>query len=82
MAAEAKQTCYEGSAVQSFQFFLQHSGEHEAVLQRLEHFLPGEFKRYKDTRAWSLSLYLLLVRLSRKVWGDFYAALCVSLLLS
>ena len=31
MAAEAKQTCYEGSAVQSFQFYLEQSGEHEAI---------------------------------------------------
>lgn len=26
MAAQAKQTCYEGSAVQSFQFYLKHLG--------------------------------------------------------
>ncbi|KAF3695047.1 Histamine N-methyltransferase A [Channa argus] len=45
MAAEAKQTCYEGSAVQSFLFFLEHSGEHKAILQHLHSILPGEFKR-------------------------------------
>ncbi|AWP12761.1 putative histamine N-methyltransferase A-like [Scophthalmus maximus] len=45
MAAGAKQTCYEGSAVQRFQFFLEQSGEHEAVLQSVRRLLPGEFKR-------------------------------------
>ncbi|XP_039673041.1 histamine N-methyltransferase A-like isoform X2 [Perca fluviatilis] len=45
MAAEAKQTCYEGSSVQSFQFYLEHSGEHEAILQCVHNILPGEFKR-------------------------------------
>lgn len=47
MAAEAKQTCYEGSSVQSFQFYLEHSGEHKIVLQCVHDILPGEFKRYK-----------------------------------
>ncbi|XP_029315318.1 histamine N-methyltransferase-like [Cottoperca gobio] len=45
MAAEAKHSCYEGSAVQSFQFYLEHSGEHEAILQCLHKILPGEFTR-------------------------------------
>ncbi|XP_049905105.1 histamine N-methyltransferase A-like isoform X1 [Epinephelus moara] len=45
MAAEAKQSCYEGSSVQSFQFYLEHSGEHEAILQFVHNSLPGEFKR-------------------------------------
>ncbi|XP_057708919.1 histamine N-methyltransferase-like isoform X2 [Corythoichthys intestinalis] len=45
MAAETKQTMYEGSDVQSFQFYLQHSGEHEAILQFLMKHLPEEFKR-------------------------------------
>nr|XP_046260171.1 histamine N-methyltransferase-like [Scatophagus argus] len=45
MAAKAKQTCYEGSSVQSFQFYLEHSGEHEAILQCVHNILPGEFKR-------------------------------------
>ncbi|XP_070770883.1 histamine N-methyltransferase-like [Enoplosus armatus] len=45
MAAEAKQTCYEGSSVQSFRFFLEHSGEHKAILQSVHDILPGEFKR-------------------------------------
>ncbi|XP_023280623.1 histamine N-methyltransferase A-like isoform X1 [Seriola lalandi dorsalis] len=45
MAAEAKQSCYEGSAVQSFQFYLEKSGEHEAILQCVQSILPGEFKR-------------------------------------
>ncbi|XP_042351168.1 histamine N-methyltransferase-like [Plectropomus leopardus] len=45
MAAEAKQTCYEGSSVQSFKFYLEHSGEHEAILQFVHNSLPGELKR-------------------------------------
>ncbi|KAJ4933236.1 hypothetical protein JOQ06_030069 [Pogonophryne albipinna] len=45
MAAEAKQTCYEGSCVQSFQFYLEHSGEHEAIMQCVHNVLPGEFQR-------------------------------------
>ncbi|XP_040913688.1 histamine N-methyltransferase A-like [Toxotes jaculatrix] len=45
MAAEAKQTCYEGSSVQSFQFYLEQSGEHKAILQCVHSILPGEFKR-------------------------------------
>ncbi|XP_060944798.1 histamine N-methyltransferase A-like isoform X2 [Limanda limanda] len=45
MAAEAKQTCYEGSAVQSFQFYLEHSGEHEAIVQGVHSILPAQFKR-------------------------------------
>ncbi|KAM8749688.1 histamine N-methyltransferase A-like [Acanthopagrus schlegelii] len=45
MAAETKQTCYEGSSVDSFQFYLQQSGEHEAMLQCVQNILPGEMKR-------------------------------------
>ncbi|XP_074551349.1 histamine N-methyltransferase-like [Halichoeres trimaculatus] len=45
MAEETKQTCYEGSSVQSFQFYLQHSGEHEAILKCAHDILPGEFQR-------------------------------------
>ncbi|XP_042282988.1 histamine N-methyltransferase A-like [Thunnus maccoyii] len=45
MAAEVKQTCYEGSSVQSFQFYLEHSGEHKAILHWVQKILPGEFKR-------------------------------------
>ena len=48
MTAEEKQTCYEGGYVQSFQFYLEHSGEHEAILQWVQNILPGEFKRYKE----------------------------------
>lgn len=47
MAAETKQTCYEGSSVDSFQFYLKHSGEHEAMLQSVHNILPGLMKRYK-----------------------------------
>ncbi|XP_077947349.1 histamine N-methyltransferase isoform X1 [Gasterosteus aculeatus] len=45
MAADAKSTCYDGSCSQSFQFYLRHSGEHEAIFQCLHKILPGEFKR-------------------------------------
>lgn len=45
MAEEAKTTCYDGSCAKSFQFYLQHSGEHQAILQCLHNILPGEFKR-------------------------------------
>lgn len=45
MAAEARQPCYDGSSVQNFQFYLKHSGEHEAVLQCVRNILPGEMKR-------------------------------------
>ncbi|XP_029980485.1 histamine N-methyltransferase A-like [Sphaeramia orbicularis] len=45
MAAEVKQTCYEGSCVQSFQFYLEHSGEHQAIVQFAHDILPGELKR-------------------------------------
>ncbi|XP_037646352.1 histamine N-methyltransferase A-like isoform X2 [Sebastes umbrosus] len=41
----AAQTCYEGSSVQSFQFYLEQSGEHEAMLQCVRKILPGEYKR-------------------------------------
>uniref|UniRef100_A0A4W6DEX8 Histamine N-methyltransferase n=1 Tax=Lates calcarifer TaxID=8187 RepID=A0A4W6DEX8_LATCA len=51
MAAEAKQTCYEGSSVQSFQFYLKHSGEHKAILQCVHSILPGEFKRIGDGKS-------------------------------
>ena len=46
MAAEAKQTCYEGSEVQTFQFYLEQSGEHQAIVQSLHSLLPAQFKRY------------------------------------
>uniref|UniRef100_UPI0037E94F4D histamine N-methyltransferase-like n=1 Tax=Semicossyphus pulcher TaxID=241346 RepID=UPI0037E94F4D len=45
MDEEAKQTCYEGSSVQSFQFYLEHSGEHKAILKCAQDILPGEFQR-------------------------------------
>ncbi|XP_026233010.1 histamine N-methyltransferase-like [Anabas testudineus] len=51
MAAEARQTCYEGSAVQSFHFFLEHSGEHKAILQCVHKVLPGEFKRIGEGKS-------------------------------
>lgn len=45
MAGERKDTCYDGSCVQSFQFYLEKSGEHKAILQCVHDILPGEFKR-------------------------------------
>ncbi|XP_059199676.1 histamine N-methyltransferase A-like [Centropristis striata] len=49
--AEEKQTCYEGSSVQSFQFYLEHSGEHKAILQCVHNLLPGEFKRVAEGKS-------------------------------
>ncbi|XP_017276108.1 histamine N-methyltransferase-like [Kryptolebias marmoratus] len=45
MAAEAKHTCYEGCSVSSFQFYLEKSGEHAAILKCVHSLLPEEFKR-------------------------------------
>ncbi|XP_077584459.1 histamine N-methyltransferase-like [Stigmatopora nigra] len=45
MATQIKQSMYEGSEVQDFQFFLQHSNEHEGILQILLEYLPEQFKR-------------------------------------
>ncbi|XP_074515854.1 histamine N-methyltransferase A-like [Sebastes fasciatus] len=45
MAAEARQTCYEGNAVQNFQVFLEQSEQHKIILQCLHNILPAEFKR-------------------------------------
>ncbi|KAM6955431.1 histamine N-methyltransferase A-like [Lycodopsis pacificus] len=45
MAVDPKTTCYDDTRAQSFQFYLQHSGEHKAILQSLHNILPGEFKR-------------------------------------
>ena len=45
MTAEAKQSCYEGTGVSSFQIYLEKSGEHNAILQCVQNVLPGEFLR-------------------------------------
>ncbi|XP_061548350.1 histamine N-methyltransferase-like [Phycodurus eques] len=45
MAAETKRTVYQGSELQSFRFYLQHTGEHAAVLHILQKHLPVEFQR-------------------------------------
>nr|XP_057938338.1 histamine N-methyltransferase-like [Doryrhamphus excisus] len=45
MAEEAKLSCYDGSHVDNFEFYLQHSGEHEAILHFLMKHLQEEFKR-------------------------------------
>ncbi|XP_061924462.1 histamine N-methyltransferase-like [Entelurus aequoreus] len=41
----AKQSSYEGSEVESFHFYLQHSGEHQAVVQFLIKKLPDQLIR-------------------------------------
>ncbi len=82
MAAEAKQTCYEGSSVQNFQFYLEHSGEHKAILQSLHDILPGEFKRYKKKGREchclfsSFNYFHLLPRLSRSCGCLLVVFLC------
>ncbi|XP_075960212.1 histamine N-methyltransferase A-like [Anarhichas minor] len=45
MAVDPKTTCYDDTCAQSFEFYLQQSGEHAAILQSLHNILPGEFKR-------------------------------------
>ncbi|XP_075960210.1 histamine N-methyltransferase A-like [Anarhichas minor] len=45
MAVDPKTTCYDDTRAQSFQSYLQQSGQHKAVLQSLNNILPGEFKR-------------------------------------
>ncbi|XP_072301273.1 histamine N-methyltransferase-like [Eucyclogobius newberryi] len=46
MAADKKvETCYKDCCAQSFNFYLENSGEHEAILQCVHSVLPGEFKR-------------------------------------
>lgn len=45
MTSGEQQTCYEGDAVDSFQFYLQHSGEHQAMIEMIHNLLPQEFQR-------------------------------------
>ncbi|XP_028289480.1 histamine N-methyltransferase A-like [Parambassis ranga] len=45
MAAEAKEYSYKGSFVESFQVYLEQSGEHQAMLRCVNAVLPEEFKR-------------------------------------
>ncbi|XP_051937496.1 histamine N-methyltransferase-like isoform X1 [Hippocampus zosterae] len=45
MEARTKSTIFEGSAARVFQFYLQNSDEHTAVVRFLEDHLPAEFKR-------------------------------------
>ena len=47
MAAEAKQTCFEGRTLQNFQVYLEQSRDHEVSLWFVHNILPGEFKRYR-----------------------------------
>ncbi|KAM8857318.1 histamine N-methyltransferase A-like [Synchiropus picturatus] len=51
MAAEDKHTCYEGDSVLSFQFYLEKSGEHEAILQAVRKILPADFKRMAEGKS-------------------------------
>ncbi|XP_030614613.1 histamine N-methyltransferase A-like [Archocentrus centrarchus] len=51
MAAEAQHTCYEGDSVHNFQFYLEHSGEHKAIVQCLNNILAGEFKRIGEGKS-------------------------------
>ncbi|KAM9804914.1 uncharacterized protein ACB057_006791 [Neosynchiropus ocellatus] len=51
MAAEVKHTCYEGDSVHSFQFYLEKSGEHEAILQGVRKILPPIFKRMAEGKS-------------------------------
>lgn len=58
MAAEAQHTCYEGDNVHIFQFYLEHSGEHKAIVQCVNNLLAREFKRYsRKWNAWSNNPY-------------------------
>uniref|UniRef100_A0A3Q2Z8T5 Histamine N-methyltransferase n=1 Tax=Hippocampus comes TaxID=109280 RepID=A0A3Q2Z8T5_HIPCM len=50
MDTKTKSTIYEGSAARVFQFYLQNSDEHTAVVRFLEEHLPGEFKRYQNDK--------------------------------
>ncbi|KAJ4933234.1 hypothetical protein JOQ06_030067 [Pogonophryne albipinna] len=45
MAANGKQTCYEGRILQNYQVYLEQSGLHKRILQGVHHILLGEFKR-------------------------------------
>uniref|UniRef100_A0A3P8SW98 Histamine N-methyltransferase n=1 Tax=Amphiprion percula TaxID=161767 RepID=A0A3P8SW98_AMPPE len=45
MAVEPTSVCYEGNIVPNFQFYLEHSEEHKAMLQCVQNVLPGEFTR-------------------------------------
>ncbi|XP_068594110.1 histamine N-methyltransferase-like [Cebidichthys violaceus] len=45
MAVDPKTTFFDGACAQSYQVFLQQSGDHKAILQCLHNILPGEFKR-------------------------------------
>lgn len=52
MAARDKtETCYQDCCVQSFQFYLEHSGEHQAMQQCANTVLPAEFKRIGEGKS-------------------------------
>lgn len=51
MAAEAQHTCYEGDNVHNFQFYLEHSGEHKALMQCVNNLLAREFKRIGEGKS-------------------------------
>ncbi|KAM6955426.1 histamine N-methyltransferase A-like [Lycodopsis pacificus] len=45
MAVDPKTTCYDDTRAESYQSYIQQSGQHKAVLRSLHNILPGEFKR-------------------------------------
>ncbi|KAM9385563.1 histamine N-methyltransferase-like [Pholidichthys leucotaenia] len=51
MAAEGKDSCYEGEYVHSFGFYLEHSGEHRAVLECVSSLLPERFRRMGEGKS-------------------------------
>ncbi|KAM9385892.1 histamine N-methyltransferase A-like [Pholidichthys leucotaenia] len=51
MAAEGKNSCYEGEYVHSFGFYLEHSGEHRAVLECVSSLLPERFRRMGEGKS-------------------------------
>uniref|UniRef100_A0A8C6UPU4 Histamine N-methyltransferase n=1 Tax=Neogobius melanostomus TaxID=47308 RepID=A0A8C6UPU4_9GOBI len=44
-------TCDHGSCVHNFQLYLEHSGEHQAMLQCMNSVLPAEFKRIGEGKS-------------------------------
>uniref|UniRef100_A0A3Q4HZ47 Histamine N-methyltransferase-like n=1 Tax=Neolamprologus brichardi TaxID=32507 RepID=A0A3Q4HZ47_NEOBR len=44
-------TCYEGDTVHIFQFYLEHSGDHKAIMQCVNNLLAREFKRIGEGKS-------------------------------
>ncbi|KAF6723395.1 Histamine N-methyltransferase [Oryzias melastigma] len=51
MAADANHTCYDITTVDHFQFYLEQSGEHSAILQGVQNILPKEFQRIAEGKS-------------------------------